>query len=53
MPIVLANKLISSDAEGFNEYLNENVMLLKKEDSIKRGVEYARNALKPYEMYLD
>lgn len=53
LPIVLANKLISSDAEGFNEYLNENVMLLKKEDSIKRGVEYARNALKPYEMYLD
>lgn len=53
LAIILANKLIASDEGRFREYLDENVMLLKKEDSIKRGVGYARNALKPYEMYLE
>jgi len=53
LPIVIANKLLSADVDGFDEKQMLYASLLKRESAIRNAVSWSEKALRPYEEYLD
>lgn len=53
LPIVIANNLLTTDIEGFDEKQALYAPLLKREGAIRGAVSWTEKALRPYEEYLD
>lgn len=53
LPVVVANGIISVDADDFRLNLIKYAPVLKRAEPISKAVERAKNALKGYEDYLD
>lgn len=53
LAMVIANGIIKCEIEGFEKHVIRYNPVLKREVEIDRALERAKNALKPYEKYLD
>jgi hypothetical protein len=53
LPVVIANRVVRCDIDGFDNKVSEYQNLLVATDSIQKAVERNRKELKPFEEYLE
>jgi hypothetical protein len=53
LPVVIANRVVRCDIEGFDDKITEYKNTLVAADSIQKAVERNRKELKPFEEYLE